>query len=155
MEKCKIKVDGFFSLVLTDACGNIIDRRDGHNIVTSAGKAAIAGLVGNTGSVNAFTYLAVGTGTTAAAIGDTTLQSETTTNGLGRGAATVTRTTTTVTNDTLTLTKVWNATGAVAVTEIGAFNASSNGTLLGHQIFSVINTSNGMQLTLTYNFQFS
>ena len=150
-----IKIIGSFCLELRDKNGGLVESVEKKNLVTSAGKAAVAGLVGNTGSVGAFTYLAVGTGTTAAAVGDTALGAEITTNGLARAAATVSRVTTSVTNDTLQLTYTWTATGASAVTELGALNAASSGTLLGRQVFSAINTSNGFSLTLTYRFQFS
>ena len=155
MDKDALRIKGSYVFELRDEKGILIDTREGQNLVTSAGKAAIAGLVGNTGAVTAFGWLAVGTGVTAAAIGDTALQSEIATNGLARAAATVSRVTTTVTNDTLQLTYTWTATGASAVTELGALNAASAGVLLGHQIFSAINTSNGFGLTLTYKFQFS
>ncbi|MEI8032788.1 MAG: hypothetical protein WCH05_05550 [Chlorobiaceae bacterium] len=150
-----LKITGQFILEMHDLEGNLVESRQMQNLITSAGKAAIAGLVGNTGAVTAFTYLAVGIGTTAAAIGDTALQSEITDTGLARAAATVSRQTTTVTNDTLQLTYTWTATGAKAVTELGALNAASSGVLLGRQVFSAINTSNGFGLTLTYKFQFS
>ena len=150
-----LKIKGHFLLEMRDTEGRVVETRDLDNLVTSAGKAAIAGLVGNTGSVGAFGYLAVGTGSTAASVDDTALGAEISTNGLGRAAATVSRATTTVTNDTLQLSVTWTATGASAVTELGAFNAASDGVMLGRQVFSAINTSNGFQLTLTYKFQFS
>jgi hypothetical protein len=151
----KIKVTGSFVLEMRDPEGNLVEKREMNNLITSAGKAAIAGLLGNTGSVNPFTYLAIGTGTTAAAIGDTALQTEITDTGLARALATVTRVTTTVANDTLQLTKAWTATGAKAVTEIGALNDSIAGILLGRQVFTAINTINAYVLTLIYKFQFS
>jgi len=47
------------------------------------------------------------------------------------------------------------ASGAKAVTECGALNAASSGTLLGHQVFSAINVTSGDTLELTYNFSFA
>ena len=75
--------------------------------------------------------------------------------GLARAAATVTRVTTTVTNDTLQLVKTWTATGAKAITEVGAFNSASTGIMLGRQVFSAINTANTDTLTITYKFKFA
>lgn len=150
-----LKILGKFELVLKNTEGKIIDSREMSNLVTSAGKAAIAGLVGDTGSVSPFSYLAVGTGTTTPTVGNTALESEITNNGLSRAAATVSRVTTNATNDTLQLSVTWNATGSSAVTELGALNASSGGILLGRQVFSAINTSDGFTLTLTYKFVFA
>src|SRR3990167_7151360 len=98
-----------------------------HNKMTTASFAVISGLLGNTGSQTAFTYVAVGTDSTAVSAAHTALQAEISTNGLSRASATVARTTTTETNDTLTLTKTFTVTGTSTVEEIGIFNASSSG----------------------------
>jgi len=119
------------------------------NLVTNAGKAACAGLL--TGDVvNFFDYIAVGTGTTAAALTDTTLETETATSGLTRAASTNSRVTTDVTNDTAQFTKTFSVSGTVAVTESGVFDASSTGTLLARQTFSAINVVSGDSLTITW-----
>ena len=100
----------------------------------------------------AFTYLAVGIGTTAADAADTALESEIVDSGLERAAATCSRVTTDVTNDTAQLLKSWSVTGTKAVTEAGALNAASTGTLLGRQVFSAINVVSGDTLQITYKF---
>lgn len=120
------------------------------NLVTTAGKALVAGLINGSGSPAAATYIAVGTGTTAAAAGDTALVTETSTSGLSRAAATVSLVTTTTTNDTAQLTKTFSVTGTVAVTESGVLNAASTGTLLCRQVFSAINVVNGDSLAITW-----
>lgn len=135
--------------------GKEIEKREVRNTITNTGLAEIANLVGNVSTPVAFTYLAVGIGTTPAAAGNTTLESEITDTGLGRSAATVTRQTTSVTNDTLQLVKQWTATGVKAITECGAFNASSAGIMLGRQVFAAINTVNGDTVQITYKFIFS
>jgi len=149
------KLKGIINITLTDKDGNIKDERTIKNVITNASLAEISGLVGNTGSKTAFTYLAVGTGTTAAAATDTTLEAEIVDSGLERAAATVAQATTTQTNDTLRLTKAFTATGSKAVTEAGALNAASSGTLLGHQVFAAINVVSSDILTIQYNFVFS
>ncbi len=126
-----------------------------HNLIPSAGKAGMASRCNGVGSEAAFTYLAVGIGTTAPASGNTALESEITDSGLERAAATCTRITTSVTNDTAQLDKTWTVSGSKAVTEAGALNASSNGTLLGRQTFTAINVVSGDSLQITYKFQFS
>ena len=128
---------------------------DIHNLVVSAGKAGVASRINGAGAEAAFTYLAVGTGTNAAAAGDTALQTEITDSGLARAAATCTRVTTSVTNDTAQLDKTFSVTGTKAVTEAGALNAASTGTLLGRQVFSAVNVVNGDTLQITYKFQVS
>ena len=148
--KDNLKLQGLITIELN---GEVV--KEIKNTITNASLAEISGLVGNTGSKTAFTYLAVGTGTTAAAAGDTTLETEITDSGLERAAATVSQQTTTQTNDTLQLLKSWTATGAKAVTEVGALNASSSGTLLGHQVFSAINVVSADVLQITYKFVFA
>ena len=122
------------------------------NTITNTGKAESVNLLGNVSSPVAFTYLAVGTGTTAAAATDTALQTEITDTGLSRATATVSRVTTTTTNDTLQLLHQWTATGAKAVTECGALNALVSGILLGRQVFSAVNLANTDTFQLTYKF---
>lgn len=118
--------------------------------ITAVGKAECAGLTGNTGSCTAFTYLAVGTGSTAFSKAQTALVTEETGNGLARAAATVTRTTTTDTNDTLQLLKAWSVTGSVTLAEEGTFNASSTGDMLQRTVLSPTRAVvNGDTYTLT------
>lgn len=123
------------------------------NLITNAGFAGSAGRLMGSGSPAAFTYIAVGTGTTAAAAGDTALQTETSTSGLGRTSGTVSLVTTTQTNDTAQVTNTFSVTGTVAVTESGVLNAASTGTLLCHQVFSAINVANGDSLQVTWKIQ--
>lgn len=122
------------------------------NLVTTTGKAGIASRINGDGSEAVFTYIAVGTGTTAAAVGDTTLETELATSGLSRASATASRVTTDTTNDTAQLVKSFSVTGTQAVTESGVLNAASSGTLLARQVFSAINVVNGDTLQITWKF---
>lgn len=120
------------------------------NKMTNASLAVISGLVGNTGSQTAFTYLAVGTSTTAVSAAHTALQAEITDSGLARASATITRQTTTQTNDTLQLVKTWTVTGTKTIEEIGIFNDASAGTMLARALTggqAVVNTN---VITATY-----
>jgi len=149
-----LKIDGSFTIdLLRD--GQIVEHREVVNTITNAGKAEIANLAGNVSTPAAFTYIAVGIGTTAANAADTTLESEIVDSGLERASATVSRVTTTVTNDTLQLVKSFSVTGTKAVTEVGALNASSSGVLLGRQVFSAVNVVSGDTLAITYKFKFA
>ena len=125
------------------------------NLITSAGKAGLASRVNGDGSEAAFTYIAVGTGTTAANVADTALQTETATSGLSRAAGTASREQTTVANDTADITKTFSVTGSVAVTEAGLLNAASNGTLVARQVFSAVNVVNGDSFAVTWKIQAS
>ncbi len=130
-----------------------------HNKMTNKSLAAITGLVGNTGSIVAFTYLAVGTSSTAVSASHTALQAELSTLGLSRSIATVARTTTTQTNDTLSLTFTWSVTGTTTVEEIGIFNASGGGDgittniMLARALTGSIAVVNTNQLVATYTWQ--
>jgi osmotically-inducible protein OsmY len=125
------------------------------NLVTNAGKAGAASRLNGAGAEPAFTYIAMGTGTTAPAAGDTTLQTELSGSGLARANASASRVTTSVTNDTAQLQNTFNVTGTVAVTESGILNASSGGVLLCRQTFSAINVVNGDSLQVTWKVQVS
>ena len=120
------KVVGVFSnnwkAQYTYSHASIVDEWKVNNLVTSAGKAQLTLLAGDA-SATPFTYLAVGTSTTAPAVGQTTLVAEITDTGLARAAATVSRVTTTVTNDTLQLVYTWTASGSKTIEEVGVFNA--------------------------------
>lgn len=129
--------------------GQIIDRRKVWNLITDAGKAGVAGLI-NGVITDFFDYIAIGTGTTAAAAGDTTLQTEITTGGGARALATLTRVTTTVTNDTAQFVLTFAFTATFAVTEAGVLSASAAGTLLCRQVFSAVNVVSGDSLQVTY-----
>jgi hypothetical protein len=124
-----------------------------HNLITNVGHAAANARMSGQGSYGTFVNLAIGTGTTAAAAGDTALQAEITTGGGARGAATATQVTTTVANDTTQIVKTWTFTSAFAVTEEGILdNATSGGNLLAHQVWAVINVASGDQLTVTHKY---
>lgn len=130
--------------------GNWSNQLNISNLVTDAGKAGVASRINGAGSEAAFTYVAVGTGTTGAAAGNTTLEAEIVDSGLARAAATASRVTTDVTNDTAQDQLTYSVTGTKAVTESGVLNASSNGVLLARQTFSAINVVNGDSLQVTW-----
>lgn len=130
--------------------GQFSVERNIKNLVTNAGFAGVASRINGAGSEAAFTYIAVGTGTTSAAAGNTTLETETAASGLSRANATASRVTTTQTNDTAQLVYTFSVSGTVAVTESGVLNASSNGVLLCRQVFSAINVVNGDSLQVTW-----
>lgn len=135
--------------------GKIKSVRIVRNLIVSAGKAGMASRLNGSGSEAVFTYLAVGTGTTSPAAGNTALEAEIVDSGLARVNATASRVTTSVANDTARLTTTFTVTGTKAVTEAGILNAASSGTLLCRQTFSAVNVVNGDSLQLTYSVQCS
>lgn len=150
------KLSGKVSYKLFDKFGNLKEERnDIPNLIVNAGKAQVAGLILADVAGTAFDYIAIGTGTNAAAATDTTLQTEITTGGGARAAGTGTRVTTSVTNDTAQLVVTFNFTSSFAVTESGILNASSSGTMLCRQVFSAINVANGDSLQITWKVQVS
>lgn len=147
---------GRLRLQVLDGQGNLVqDTGFIDNLITNAGKAAMAGLFGNTGAITAFTYLALGTSATAVAATDTTLTAEITDTGLARTSATVSRVTTSVTNDTTRFTYTWTASGNKTVNEAGIFNASSSGIMASHLLTGTLALQNTYQLVATYDIQFS
>ena len=120
------------------------------NLVTTAGHGLISGRISGVGSPAAPSYMAIGTGTNAAAAGDTTLQTESTGNGYDRMSATVTVVTTTVTNDTVNSVGSWTVSSAKAITEMGLLNAASVGTLEVRNVFSAYNLQSGDIFEITH-----
>lgn len=152
----RAKVRGFIRLQIRDKEGNIRDDTGFmENVITNAGLAVMSGLVGNTGSQTAFTFLAVGTSNTAASAGQTALVAEITTLGLARAAATVSRSTTNQTNDTLQFDKTWSASGSVTVEEIGVFNDATTGVMLARKVTGTKALANGEDLIATYKIIFT
>ena len=111
------------------------------NLIVNTGKNFLASAVINS-SASPFTYMAIGTNTTAAAVGDTALGSE-----LARQAFT----SSSVASNVVTLVTTYAAgTGTGALTEAGIFNASSSGTMLSRIVFSAINKGSADSLTITW-----
>lgn len=143
-------INGKMAKFLSPFLGFWSDKRVVANLITNAGFAGVASRINGDGAEAAFTYIAVGIGTTAAAATDTALESEIVDSGLSRAAATVSRVTTDVTNDSARMTKTFTVTGTKAVTESGVLNAGAAGTLLARQVFSAVNVVNGDSLAITW-----
>lgn len=136
-----IKMTGDLKIVLTDENGQIKHEQEVKNLVVTVGKNFIASRMKDA-TATAMTHMAIGTGTTAAAAGDTTLGTE---------AGRVALTSTTVTTNNVAYVATFPAgTGTGAITEAGLFNASSSGTLLCRTVFSVINKGAADTLGITW-----
>ena len=136
-----IKVTGELKLTLTRPDGNVKHEVIIPNLVVTTGKSYIASRMKDA-SATAMSHMAIGTGNTAAAAGNTALGSE---------AGRVALTSTTVTNNDVAYVATFPAgTGTGALTEAGIFNASSSGTLLCRTVFSVINKASADTLGITW-----
>ena len=133
--------------------GHWSDKKVIANLVTDAGFAAVAGQINGVGSVAAFTYIELGTGTTAADHADTAVETPISDSGLQRAAATCTLVTTTIANDTAQLLKSFSVTGAKAITESGVLNDATTGTLLARQVFAAVNVVNTDTFQMTWKFK--
>ena len=116
------------------------------NLITDVGRAAFAGLQIATGTAPA--YAAVGDGTTAAVVGDTTLESE-----RYRAAAVRSLVTTTVANDTAYYDTTINVTATYDITEAGLLSLATLGVLYARQVFTAVPVSNGVVLKVVWKFQ--
>ncbi len=127
-----------------DSAGNAVELSEAGwnaNLVVTAGKNFIASRMEGTSS-NVMSHMGIGTGTTAAAVGDTALETQ---------AGRVSLTSTTVTTNSVAYVATFPAgTGTGAITEAGIFNASTGGTMLCRTVFSVINKGAADTLGITW-----
>jgi hypothetical protein len=97
------------------------------DIIANSGRAQSAGYLAGTVAIITTYYGNVGTGAGTAAVGDTTLFTET---GTARVSITPTRVTTSFTNDTAQYVFTYTATGGINVTNAGYFSAVTTGVLM-------------------------
>lgn len=146
----------WYAPIVAPFLGRWSDHKDTRNLITNAGKAAVASRINGAGAEALFDKIGWGTGATAANATDTTLQTEVTTSGGAASgvhvvsSATASRVTTTVTNDTAQNVGTVTAAGTIAITESGQFNASTNGVLLCRQVFTAINVVSGDSIQFTW-----
>tara|TARA_Y100000816_G_scaffold292609_1_gene289066 strand:- start:14592 stop:15032 length:441 start_codon:yes stop_codon:yes gene_type:complete len=137
----EIKVKGHLSILLIDEMGIIKDERDLDNLVVTTGKGYIASRMKDA-TATAMSHMAIGTGTTAAAAGQTALVTE-----ANRQALTSTN----VSGGQITYSSTFgNGQGTGALTEAAILNASSGGTMLCRTVFSVINKGANDTLAITW-----
>jgi len=145
-----LKLSGQLNIVLKDKAGNVKDQREVKNLVVNAGLAFIASrMKGTTKSV--MSHMALGSGSTSAAAGDTDLGSI-----LGSREA-LDSTTIAGTDDEQVVYvcgfEAGDATGAV--TEAGIFNASTSGDMLCRTVFSVVNKAADDTMSVTWTISLS
>lgn len=136
-----IKAKGSVRLVLYSPAGEEKAAVEVPNLVVTAGRNFIASRMVGTSDA-AMSHMAIGSGTAAPALGNTTLGTE-----LGRVALT----SATLTGSSITYVATFGpGVGTGAITEAGLFNAASAGTMLCRTTFAVINKGAGDTLGLTW-----
>ena len=138
-----LKATGKVFVTVTGANGEVKQQFEVPNLVVTTGKNHIAAkIAATTNSPAAMTHMAIGTGSTAPAAGDTTLGTET-----GR----VSLSGSVVSTNTITYTATFPAgTGSGAITEAGIFNASTAGTMLCRTTFPAVNKQAGDSIAVTW-----
>jgi len=112
-----------------------------NNLVVTDGKEYVASRMKDA-TATAMSHMAIGSGSTAAAAGNSALGNQ-----LGRVALTSTG----LSGAVVTYTATFPAgTGTGAVTEAGILNAASSGTLLCRTVFSVVNKGASDSMTITW-----
>jgi hypothetical protein len=135
-----LKVKGDVKIVITRANGSI-ETKEIHNLVVATGLNYIVSRMKDA-SATAMSHMAIGSGSTAAAAGDTTLGTE-----LGRVALT----SATVSANTIQYVASFPAgTGTGPVTEAGLLNAASGGTLLCRTKFGIVTKDAADSMTITW-----
>ena len=143
-----MKLHGAITLMLKKANGDV-ETVHKDNIIVDVGFDFIADAIGKAASrPGVMGYIALGTGTTAAAAGQTALVTE-----LDRNAATYAHTAGTKTFTFTAEFAAGDATGAI--TEAGVFNASSSGIMLDRVVFPVVNKGADDSLTAVFTFTMS
>lgn len=138
----ELKLRGDVAIVLKDKDGNVKDSREIHNLVVSSGLEFICSRMAGT-SAGVMSHMALGSGTTAAAAGQTDLVSI-----LGSREA---LDSTSASSNTITYVSSFEAGEATgAVTEAGIFNAASSGTMLCRTVFAVVNKSADDTMSVTW-----
>lgn len=140
---------GELKIVLRDKDGNIKDERLVKNVVTTAGKTYIAARMTDTSQPTDMSHMAIGTGSTAAVVGDTTLETET-------ARVALTGSEGSPSTNTIVYTATFGAgTGTGALREAGVLNAGSSGTLLCRTVYDVVNKGADDSITITWTITIS
>ena len=125
-----LKLKGDVAVVLRDKNGNVKEEHKINNLIVDTGLNFICDRMKD--DETAMTHMALGSGTTAPAAGNTALESQ-----LGSREA---LDSSTVTNNQIVFISSFEAGDATgAVSEAGIFNAASGGTMLCRVTFSVVN----------------
>jgi hypothetical protein len=138
-----IKATGALRVIVTDESGSVKQDVEFKNLVVSAGLNYIVSRMKDA-TATAMSHMELGTGTTAAAAGNTGLEAAI------AGSRTA-LTSSTVSSNSITYVATFGAgVGTGAVTEAGLFNAASAGTMLCRTVFPVVNKQAGDSMVVTW-----
>lgn len=151
-----LKLRGYIQVAMFEANKQEVERRgvpvefyEGNNTIVTSGRRWVLQQLASSeiNTAQSISYIAVGTGTNAPATSDTALQSEVTRIAISSF----------VTSNLTSNPPSWQAIislatnqGNTTLGEIGLFNSSSGGTMLGRATFSTVNKSTSNTLSLTY-----
>ena len=134
---------GDVTLVLRDCDGKIKEKQEFHNLVVTTGCELIASRLSDQ-AIPAPSHMAIGSGTVEPTKADRTLGSELHRNGFSVGASR--------NGAQVTYKAVFGAgQGTGAVTEVGIFNAETDGTMLNRATFAVVNKAPTDSLEITWS----
>lgn len=139
----KIVATGTLKITVTAPDGAVKQEQEVKNLVVTTGLGYIASRMKDA-TATAMSHMAIGTGSTAAVAGNTTLGAE---------SARVALTSTTVTANAVAYVATFPAgtpATLTAITEAGIFNAASAGTMLCRTTFSVVNKDVGDTMSITW-----
>jgi hypothetical protein len=135
-----LKAKGDLKIEVTRADGST-QTTEVKNLVVTTGLNYIVSRMKDA-TATAMSHMAVGSGSTAAALGNSALGSE-----LGRVALT----STTVSTNTIQYVATFPAgTGTGAITEAGVFNAASGGVMLCRTVFGIVTKDAGDSMSITW-----
>jgi hypothetical protein len=138
-----LKLKGRLTVNLIAENGTVKETQEIPNLVVTTGKTFVASRMAGT-SASVMSHMAIGTSSTAAAVGNTTLGSE---------VARVALTSTTASGNDIVYVATFPAgtpASAAGVVEAAILNASSGGTMLCRTVFSIINKANTDSLSITW-----
>jgi hypothetical protein len=141
-----VKIKGQLTLTLLDASGNVKSCSNIDNLVVTTGKNLIASrIAGNTDSV--VTHMALGTGSVAPLIANTTLGAEI----VGSRTALSVSGGTPTNNIVICAAEFGPGVGTGAITESGLFNASSGGSMMSRTTFDPVNKDVSDTLNISWS----
>lgn len=137
-----LKLQGTLHITLTDKHGNVKDQRIIKNLVVNTGLNFVASRMVNT-SANVMSHMAIGTGTTSPAAGDTDLVSI--------AGARELLDSITVTDNAVTYVAAFEAGDQTGeITEAGIFNASTGGDMLCRSTFTAVTKEADENMSITW-----
>lgn len=141
-----MKATGELLIEVRNSEGELVEKRHVPNMVVQGGKNWIVSRMTN-GTANIMSHMAVGSGNTAPALGQTAMVNQ---------LARVPFTSVNVVANTVTYVAVFNAgVGTGALVEAGLFNAASGGTMLARTTFGTLTKAAGDVVTVTWTITIS